>query len=52
LLASVLRAKAAYEEVRLVKAYLKGAQRRAEALLREAERERDVDRRLDAGGEG
>jgi len=46
LLASVLRAKAAYEEVRLVKAYLKGAQRRAEALLREAERERDVDRKL------
>jgi hypothetical protein len=46
LLASVLRAKAAYEEVRLVQTYLKGAQRRAEALLREAERERDVDRKL------
>jgi hypothetical protein len=46
LLAYVLRAKAAYEEVRLVKAYLKGAQRRAEALMREAERERDVDRKL------
>jgi hypothetical protein len=46
LLASVLRAKEAYEEVRLVQTYLKGAQRRAEALLREAERERDVDRRL------
>jgi hypothetical protein len=46
LLASVLRAKAAYEEVRLVYTYLRGAQRRAEALLRDAERERDVDRRL------
>jgi hypothetical protein len=46
LLASVLRAKAAYEEVRLVQTYLKGAERRAEALLREAERERDVDRKL------
>jgi hypothetical protein len=46
LLASVLRAKAAYEEVRLVKAFLKGAERRAEALMREAEREGDVDRRL------
>jgi len=46
LLASVLRAKAAYEEVRLVNAYLKGAERRAEALLREAEREGDVERRL------
>jgi hypothetical protein len=39
LLASVLRAKAAYEEVRLVQTYLRGVQRRAEALLREAERE-------------
>jgi hypothetical protein len=37
LLASVLRAKAAYEEVRLVQTYLKGAERRAEALIREAE---------------
>jgi hypothetical protein len=37
LLASVLRAKAAYEEVRLVQTYLKGAERRAEALMREAE---------------
>ncbi len=46
LLASVLRAKAAYEEVRLIKAFLRGAERRAEALLREAERERDVDRKL------
>ncbi len=46
LLASVLRAKAAYEEVRLVQTYLRGVQRRAEALMREAERERDVDRRL------
>ncbi len=46
LLASVLRAKAAYEEIRLVKAYLKGVQRRAEALMREVERERDVDRKL------
>ncbi|MFZ8807847.1 MAG: hypothetical protein ACO2PN_07050, partial [Pyrobaculum sp.] len=46
ILASVLRAKAAYEEVRLVQTYLKGAQRRAEALLHEAERERDVDRKL------
>jgi len=46
LLASALRAKAAYEEMRLVKTFLKGAERRAEALLREAERERDVDRRL------
>ncbi len=46
LLASVLRARAAYEEVRLVQAYLKGAQRRAEALMWEAERERDVDRKL------
>jgi hypothetical protein len=46
LLAFALRAKAAYEEIRLVNAYLKGVQRRAEALLREAERERDVDRRL------
>jgi len=36
LLASVLRAKAAYEEIRLVQAYLRGAERRAEALLREA----------------
>jgi hypothetical protein len=40
LLSYVLRAKAAYEEIRLVKAYLKGVQRRAEALMREAERER------------
>ncbi|MFZ8807234.1 MAG: hypothetical protein ACO2PN_03905, partial [Pyrobaculum sp.] len=46
LLAFALRAKAAYEEVRLVQTYLKGAQRRAEALLREAELERDVDRKL------
>jgi hypothetical protein len=46
LLASVLRAKAAYEEIRLVEAYLKGAQRRAEALMREAMWERDVERRL------
>jgi hypothetical protein len=46
LLAYVLRAKAAYEEIRLVQTYLKGAQRRAEALMREAEREKDVDRRL------
>jgi hypothetical protein len=46
LLAFVLRAKAAYEEVRLVQTYLKGVQRRAGALLREAERERDVDRKL------
>jgi hypothetical protein len=46
LLASVLRAKAAYEEVRMVNAYLKGAERRAAALLREAEKERDMDRRL------
>jgi len=38
LLASVLRAKAAYEEMRLVYTYVRGAQRRAEALLREAER--------------
>ncbi|MDT7883141.1 MAG: hypothetical protein RRB51_11575, partial [Thermoproteus sp.] len=36
LLASVLRAKAAYEEIRLVQTYLRGAERRAEALLREA----------------
>jgi len=36
LLASVLRAKAAYEEVRLVQTYLRGAERRAEALMREA----------------
>jgi hypothetical protein len=47
LLAYVLRAKAAYEEIRLIQTYLRGAQRRAEALLREAERERDVDRRLE-----
>jgi tetratricopeptide (TPR) repeat protein len=46
LLAFVLRAKEAYEEVRLVQTYLKGVQRRAEALMREAERERDVDRKL------
>jgi len=46
LLASALRAKAAYEEVRLIKAFLRGAERKAEALMREAERERDVDRRL------
>jgi hypothetical protein len=46
LLAFVLRAKAAYEEVRLVQTYLKGVQRRAEALLREAEREKDMDRKL------
>jgi hypothetical protein len=46
LLASVLRAKAAYEEIRLVQTYLRGAQRRAEALLREAERERDAVKRL------
>jgi hypothetical protein len=45
LLASALRAKAAYEEMRLVQTYLKGVQRRAEALLREAERERDTDKR-------
>jgi len=37
LLTSVLRAKAAYEEVRLIQTYLKGAERRAEALMREAE---------------
>ncbi|WP_143615323.1 hypothetical protein [Thermoproteus sp. CP80] len=36
LLAAVLRAKAAYEEIRLVQTYLRGAERRAEALLREA----------------
>ncbi|MFZ8807186.1 MAG: hypothetical protein ACO2PN_03660, partial [Pyrobaculum sp.] len=46
LLAFALRAKAAYEEMRLVQTYLKGVQRRAEALLREAERERDVDRKM------
>jgi hypothetical protein len=46
LLAFVLRARAAYEEVRLIQTYLKGAQRRAEVLLREAERESDVDRKL------
>jgi hypothetical protein len=46
LLTSILRTKAAYEEVRLVKAYLRGVQRRAEALIREAQREGDVDRRL------
>ncbi|MFZ8806931.1 MAG: hypothetical protein ACO2PN_02345, partial [Pyrobaculum sp.] len=46
LLASALRAKASYEEMRLVQTYLKDAQRRAEALLREAERERDVDRKM------
>jgi hypothetical protein len=45
LLAFALRAKAAYEEVRLVQTYLKGVQRRAEALLREAERERDTEKR-------
>jgi hypothetical protein len=45
LLAFVLRAKAAYEEIRLVQTYLKGVQRRAEALLREAERERDTEKR-------
>jgi len=36
LLAAALRAKAAYEEIRLVQTYLRGAERRAEALLREA----------------
>jgi len=41
LLASVLRARAAYEEIRLVQTYLRGAERRAEALLREAERAAD-----------
>jgi hypothetical protein len=35
-----------------VKTYLKGVERRAEALLREAERERDVERRLALESEG
>jgi hypothetical protein len=45
LLAFALRAKAAYEEVRLVQTYMKGVQRRAEALMREAERERDTEKK-------